>query len=223
LLTSLLVGMAMLGTFLFLTYFLQGTLGYSALKTGFAFLPFSAGIIIGAGSASRILPRTGPRTLIVTGLAMATVALMWFSRLQPHSTYALHVLVPEVIMSIGMGLVFVPMNSTSLYGVDPEDAGVASALVNTTQQVGGALGTAFLNTIAASATASYLVSRIGASKAVKQVAAVHGYTTAFEVSAALVAASLVVAAIFIGPKSNHVLAGEGADPMALEREPAFSA
>jgi Na+/melibiose symporter-like transporter len=78
----------MLGTFLFLTYFLQGTLGYSALKTGFAFLPFSAGIIIGAGSASRILPRTGPRTLIVTGLAMATAGLLWFSRLQPHSTYA---------------------------------------------------------------------------------------------------------------------------------------
>jgi EmrB/QacA subfamily drug resistance transporter len=223
LLTSLLVGMAMLGTFLFLTYFLQGTLGYSALKTGFAFLPFSAGIIIGAGSASRILPRTGPRTLIVTGLVMGTVALLWFSRLQPHSTYALHVLIPEIVMSIGMGLVFVPMNSTSLYGVDPEDAGVASALVNTTQQVGGALGTAFLNTIAASATAGYLASRIGASKAVLQVGAVHGYTTAFEVSAALVAASAVVAAIFIGPKSNHVLVGEGADPMALELEPSFSA
>jgi hypothetical protein len=100
---------------------------------------------------------------------------------------------------------------------------VASALVNTTQQVGGALGTAFLNTIAASATAGYLASRIGASKAVLQVGAVHGYTTAFEVSAALVAASAVVAAIFIGPKSNHVLVGEGADPMALELEPSFSA
>jgi EmrB/QacA subfamily drug resistance transporter len=222
LLTSLLVGCAMLGTFLFLTYFLQGTLGYSALKTGFAFLPFSAGIIIGAGSASRILPRTGPRTLIVTGLAMATAGLLWFSRLQPHSAYALHVLIPEVVVSIGMGLVFVPMNSTSLYGVDPQDAGVASALVNTTQQVGGALGTAFLNTIAASATAGYLASRIGGSPAVAQLAAVHGYTTAFEVSAALVAMSAVVAAIFIGPKSNHVLAGEVADPMALELEPSFS-
>jgi hypothetical protein len=115
------------------------------------------------------------------------------------------------------------MNSTSLYGVDPQDAGVASALVNTTQQVGGALGTAFLNTIAASATAGYLASRIGGSPAVVQLAAVHGYTTAFEVSAALVAMSAVVAAIFIGPKSNHVLAGEGADPMALELEPSFSA
>jgi hypothetical protein len=114
---------------------------------------------------------------------------------------------PEVLASIGMGLVFVPMNSTSLYGVDAEDAGVASALVNTTQQVGGALGTAFLNTIAASATVSYLATRV-ASPAIVQTAAVHGYTTAFEVSALLVALSAVAAAIFIGPKSSHVLEGE---------------
>jgi EmrB/QacA subfamily drug resistance transporter len=207
LLTSLLVGCAMLGTFLFLTYFLQGTLGYSALKTGFAFLPFSGGIIIGASLASKILPRSGPRTLMVTGLLLATAGLLLFSRLGVHSTYAAHVLMPEVLASIGMGLVFVPMNSTSLYGVDAEDAGVASALVNTTQQVGGALGTAFLNTIAASATVSYLATRV-ASPAIVQTAAVHGYTTAFEVSALLVALSAVAAAIFIGPKSSHVLEGE---------------
>jgi EmrB/QacA subfamily drug resistance transporter len=218
LLTSLLVGCAMLGTFLFLTYFLQGTLGYSALKTGFAFLPFSAGIIIGAGSASRILPRTGPRTLMVTGLLMGTAGLLLFSRLGVHSTYAAHVLLPELIVSVGMGMVFVPMNSTSLYGVDPQDAGVASALVNTTQQVGGALGTAFLNTIAASAAASYLASRV-ASTSVVRTAAVHGYTTAFQVSAALVAASAVAAAVFIGPKRNHVLTGEGADPLAATVAP----
>jgi EmrB/QacA subfamily drug resistance transporter len=220
LLASLLVGCAMLGTFLFLTYFLQGTLGYSALKTGFAFLPFSGGIIVGAGAASRILPRTGPRTLMLTGLTLATAGLLLFSRLQVHSSY-LHVLVPEILVSIGMGLVFVPMNSTSLYGVDPGDAGVASALVNTTQQVGGALGTAFLNTIAASATAGFLVSRVSSS-AVKQTAAVHGYTTAFEVSALLVAMSAVVAAIFIGPKSSHVLGGEEPDDAPVEVQPAFA-
>jgi EmrB/QacA subfamily drug resistance transporter len=220
LLTSLLVGCAMLGTFLFLTYFLQGTLGYSALKTGFAFLPFSGGIIIGASAASKILPRSGPRTLILTGLTMATAGLLLFSRLGVHSGYA-HVLAPEILVSIGMGLVFVPMNSTSLYGVDPEDAGVASALVNTTQQVGGALGTAFLNTIAASATAGFLVSRVS-SPAVLQTAAVHGYTTAFEVSALLVAMSAVVAAIFIGPKSSHVLGNEVLDETPLEMQPAFA-
>jgi predicted MFS family arabinose efflux permease len=220
LLTSLLVGCAMLGTFLFLTYFLQGTLGYSALKTGFAFLPFSGGIIIGAGSASRILPKSGPRTLMLTGLTMATAGLLLFSRLGVHSGY-LHVLMPEILVSIGMGLVFVPMNSTSLYGVDPEDAGVASALVNTTQQVGGALGTAFLNTIAASATAGFLVSRVS-SPAELQTAAVHGYTTAFEVSALLVAMSAVVAAFFIGPKSSHVLGGDVLDESPVEVQSVFA-
>ena len=218
LLASLLVGCAMLGTFLFLTYFLQGTLGYSALKTGFAFLPFSAGIIVGAGTASRILPRSGPRALMVTGLSMATLGLLWFSRLGVHSTYAVHILLPEIVVSIGMGLVFVPMNSTSLYGVDPQDAGVASALVNTTQQVGGALGTAFLNTVAASVTVTYLASRISSTSVVRA-AAVHGYTTAFEVSALLVALSAVVVAIFIGPKSSHVLAGEGEFTTPLELQP----
>ncbi len=154
-LASLLVGLALLGTFLFLTYFLQGTLGYSALKTGFAFLPFSAGIVVGAGLASRLLPRTGPRGLMVAGLSLAALGLLWFSRLTPGSSYVTHVLVGEILVSIGMGITFVPMNSTSLFGVEEEDAGVASALVNTTQQVGGALGTALLNTIAASATVSY--------------------------------------------------------------------
>jgi EmrB/QacA subfamily drug resistance transporter len=201
-LASLLVGCAMLGTFLFLTYFLQGTLGYSALKTGFAFLPFSAGIIFGAGMASKILPRTGPRTLLVVGLSLATLGLLWFSRLGVDSSYLAHVLPPEILVSIGMGLAFVPMNSTSLAGVEPEHAGVASALVNTTQQVGGALGTAFLNTIAASATVSYLAARANTT-AVARAGAVHGYTTAFEVSALLVALAAVVAAVLVGARHKH--------------------
>jgi len=201
-LASLLVGMAMLGTFLFLTYFLQGTLGYSALKTGFAFLPFSAGIIMGAGIASRLLPRTGPRRLLVSGLSMATLGLLWFSRLTPSSSYVTHVLLGEILVSIGMGITFVPMNSTSLFGVDEENAGVASALVNTTQQVGGALGTALLNTIAASATVSYLALRVH-NASTRSAGAVHGYTTAFEVSAALVAMAAVDAGLLIGGKHEH--------------------
>ncbi|MHB8380199.1 MAG: MFS transporter [Acidimicrobiales bacterium] len=201
-LASLLVGMAMLGTFLFLTYFLQGTLGYSALKTGFAFLPFSAGIVLGAGVASRLLPRSGPRRLLVTGLSLATLGLLWFSRLTPSSSYVTHILVGEILVSIGMGITFVPMNSTSLFGVDEENAGVASALVNTTQQVGGALGTALLNTIAASATISYLALRVH-DASTRSAAAVHGYTTAFDVSAALVAVAAVVAALLIGAKHQH--------------------
>lgn len=201
-LASLFVGMALLGTFLFLTYFLQGILGYSALRTGFAFLPFSAGIIMGATLASRMLPRTGPKMLMVAGLSLAILGLLWFTRLGVDSSYLSHVLPPEILVSIGMGLAFVPMNSTALFGVEEDSAGVASALVNTTQQVGGALGTAFLNTVAASSTAAFLVSRV-ASSAVTRSATVHGYTTAFEVSALLVAMAAVVAGVLVGTKRSH--------------------
>ncbi|MGH9016453.1 MAG: MFS transporter [Acidimicrobiales bacterium] len=195
-LASLLVGSAMLGTFLFLTYYFQGTLHYSALKTGFAFLPFSGGIVVGAGLASRFLPRTGPRALMMTGLTLAAAGLVWFTRLGVDSSYLTLVLPAEVMVSLGMGTTFVPMSSTALIGVDPSDAGVASALVNTTQQVGGSLGTALLNTLAATAAASYLAAHLHGT-AVTQAAAVHGYTTAFTVSAALMAAAAVAAAVLV--------------------------
>ena len=201
-LASLFVGSAMLGTFLFLTYFLQGTLGYSALKTGFAFLPFSGGIIIGAGLASRLLPRIGPRVLIVTGVLLAAAGLFWFTGLTVDSTYVAHVLPPEILVSVGMGLAFVPLSSTALVGVQEEHAGVASALVNTTQQIGGALGTALLNTIAATATAGYLTHH-GHATAATRGAAVHGYTTAFTVSAALLVAAGVVAGTLIRSARHH--------------------
>jgi EmrB/QacA subfamily drug resistance transporter len=210
-LASLFVGMALLGTFLFLTYFLQGVLGYSALRTGFAFLPFSAGIIIGATLASRLMPRTGPKMLMVAGLSLATLGLLWFTRLGVNSSYLTHVLGAEILVSIGMGLAFVPMNSTALFGVEEDSAGVASALVNTTQQVGGALGTAFLNTVAASSTAAFLVSRV-ASTAVTRSATVHGYTTAFEISALLVAMGAVTAAVLVGTKRSHHVAAVVAAP-----------
>jgi len=177
-------------------------LHYSALRTGFAFLPFSGGIILGAGLSSRLLPRVGPRNLMVVGLTIATIGLAWFTRLGVHSTYAAHVLIGEILVSVGMGLTFVPMNSTSLSGVDPQHAGVASALVNTTQQIGGALGTAFLNTVAASATAAYLSTRL-TSPATMQAAAVHGYTTAFEISVGLLAMAGVVIALLVGAKRTH--------------------
>jgi EmrB/QacA subfamily drug resistance transporter len=181
---SLLVGIALFGTFLFLTYYLQGILGYSALKTGFAFLPFSAGIIIGAGLASRLLPRFGPRAVIATGLILGSIGLAWFTQIGVGSGYLAHILPAEIVVSFGMGLAFVPLSSTALIGVPEEDAGVASALVNATQQVGGALGTALLNTVAASATAAYLVSH-GDSPPVLAAGVVHGYTTAFVLSASL--------------------------------------
>jgi len=195
-LASLLVGCALLGTFLFLTFFLQRTLGYSALRTGFAFLPFSGGIILGAGIASQLLPRIGPRLPMVVGLTFATAGLLWFTQLGVHSSYAAGVLPPEIIVSLGMGMTFVPMSSTALIGVHDKDAGVASALVNATQQVGGALGTALLNTVAATATAAYLASHAH-TLAAASLGAVHGYTTAFTVSAALMLLAAIVVAVFV--------------------------
>ena len=193
-LASLLAGIAMFATFLFLTYYFQQTLGYSAIRSGFAFLPFSAGIVTAATFSSRLLPRFGPRPLMVTGFLMAAAGLLLFTQVQADSTYLLHILPAELLTSLGMGMSFVPLSSTALIGVDPADAGVASALVNTTQQTGGSLGVALLNTVAASATSGYLVSH---GRTAARAAAVHGYTTAFLVSFALLAAAALACGVLL--------------------------
>jgi EmrB/QacA subfamily drug resistance transporter len=189
-LASLLVGTALLGTFLSLTYYFQGTLHYSAMKSGFAFLPFSLGIIAGATVASRFLPRFGPRMVMVTGLVFGTAGLFLLSSLGTQSSYMSIVLPAELIISLGMGMAFVSLSSTALIGVDPEDAGVASALVNSTQQTGGSMGAALINTIATSATATYLVTH-GHSPAALEAGSIHGYTTAFTFSGIVLAVAAV--------------------------------
>ena len=208
-LSSFMVGAGLLGMFLFLTYYFQGNLGYSALKSGFAFLPFSAGIILAAGASSKLLPRTGPRSLMTGGFVAAALGMVWLSRIGPHSSFAVHVLPAEILISLGMGLAFVPMSSTALFGVGEHDAGVASALVNTTQQVGGSLGTALLNTVAASATAAFLVSRIH-TQANMQAATVHGYTVGFLIGAVC----LTIAAL----SSGFLVNATRADMAALSAE-----
>lgn len=202
-LASLLVGCAMLGTFLFLTYLFQGTFHYSVLKTGFAFLPFSAGIVTGATFSSRLLPRIGPRALMTCGLTAAAIGLALFARIDSASAYLTGILPAELIVSLGMGTTFVPMSSTALVGVDPADAGVASALVNTTQQVGSSLGTALLNTVAASATAAFVLVHSHVPD-VARVAAVHGYTTGFKISALLVLGAAIAAAGLIRAQGSQL-------------------
>jgi EmrB/QacA subfamily drug resistance transporter len=175
-LVSLLIGLALFGMFLFLVYYMQGTLRYSAVKSGLAFLPFSAGIVVAAGAASGLLPRIGPRPLMAGGTAMAAIGMALFTQIKVDSSFVSHVLPAEIVMSLGMGFAFVALSSTALIGVQDRDAGVASALVNTTQQVGGSLGTALLNTLAATATVHYIADH-GARSA--GAATVHGYTVAF--------------------------------------------
>ncbi len=212
-LSSLLVGTAMLGTFLSLTYYFQGTLHYSALKSGFAFVPFSLGIITGATVASRLLPRFGPRAVMGGGLTLAAIGLAFFTTLNVHSAYVSVVLPAEVIVSFGMGLAFVAMSSTALIGVSPEDAGVASALVNATQQTGGTMGAALINTIATTATASYLVAH-GTSPAAREAGALHGYTAAFTFSAIVLAAAAVASFALIR-RVRSASAGAEAEAVAL--------
>jgi EmrB/QacA subfamily drug resistance transporter len=204
---SFLVGIGLMGTFLFLTYYLQGTLHYSALKSGFAFLPFSGGVITSAMVASQLLPRVGPRRLMAAGLTSATIGMVWFTQLGVHTSYAAHVLPAELIVSLGLGFVFVPFSSTALIGVAPHDAGVASALVNATQQVGGSIGTALLNTVATSAVGSYLVTHHGAGA--KAAAAVHGYSVGFICSASVMAVAVVSTVYLIRASKSDLPAGQG--------------
>jgi len=215
-LVSLLIGLSLFGMFVFLTYYMQGTLKYSALKSGLAFLPFSAGIVIAAALASNLLPRIGPRPLMVGGTLAAAVGMALFTQIKVNSGFASHVLPAEIVMSLGVGFAFVALSSTALIGVDDRDAGVASALVNTTQQVGGSLGTALLNTIAASATVHYVAGHGAGSLGV---ATVHSYTVAFTwgLGALILAAAL---ALLLLTKQRPAAAGDSAtdvDETSFER------
>jgi EmrB/QacA subfamily drug resistance transporter len=182
-LAFLLATLGMFAVFLFLTFYMQNVLGWSPLKSGFAFLPFPLGIITSATIASKTLPKYGPRPLATLGFSMGALGLLWLTQLPPHPAYLTHLVPSMLLISLGMGQVFVPLSSTALLGVPQHDAGVASALVNTMQQVGGSLGVAFLNTIATTATLAYADSHGGPSPA----AMTHGFTTAFAYSAAVFA------------------------------------
>jgi len=192
-LSFFLATLGIFATFLFLTFYMQDVQGWSPLKSGFAFLPFPIGIIISATIASKTLPRLGPRPLAVLGFALGTLGLLSLTQLHADSSYITHLVPAMLLISLGMGQVFVSMSSTALIGVPQHDAGVASAMVNTMQQVGGSLGVAFLNTIATTATVHYALSHGGSSKA----AVTHGFTTAFAYSAAVFALATIVVALLV--------------------------
>jgi EmrB/QacA subfamily drug resistance transporter len=209
-LTSIILGAGMLGMFLFMTFYLQGTLGWSAMKSGVAYMPFSGGIIAAAIVSSRLLPRTGPKVLMTVGGVLATAAMVWLTRLDLDSSYTVAILPSFIAMSFGMGLVFVPMSSLALSGIANHDAGVASAMVNTTQQVGGSLGTALLNTIFTTAFAGYLTDHGGGGPAEQARAAIHGYNVAFTASAVLLGIGAILVIAFIRKPA--------ADPAAAQED-----
>ena len=207
---SLVVGAGLFSMFLFLGLYLQVILGYSPLKSGFAFLPFTAGIIIFAGIASQLLPKFGPRALMVPGLIAAGVGLLLMTRITPDTAYVTHVLPSLLIMSSGMALVFIPLTSTSLHAVSSHDTGVASAMLNTSQQVGGSLGTALLNTIAATAATSYAATNSALGDRLPDFAMTHGFVVAFRWSAVLLFVGAIVLYFFINVGKDSLVEVEGA-------------
>jgi EmrB/QacA subfamily drug resistance transporter len=207
----LLAGSGMFAVFLFLTYYLQQTLGFSPIQSGLAFLPMTGTIIIAATSSStKLLPRIGPRPLIGTGMLLASAGLVSLTGIGVDSSYATDVLPGLLIMGAGMGLVFSSAMATATFGVEPHDAGVASAMVNTMQQVGGSIGTALLSTLAASASTAALAGQ-APSPAALSAAAVDGYTTAFWWAAAIFAAGALLCTALLSSRSREV-AAPGTEP-----------
>jgi predicted MFS family arabinose efflux permease len=206
---SMFVGAGMFSMFLFLGLYLQVILGYSPLKSGVAFLPFTAGIVIFAGIASQLLPKIGPKPLMIPGLIFAAIGMILLTRITPATGYATHVLPSLLIISSGMALVFIPLSTTSLHNVGSHDAGVASALMNTSQQVGGSLGTALLNTIAATAMTSYAKTHMSLGTKLQPFAMTHGFTVAFLVGALLMVSGAVVLLGFINIGKDAVVETEG--------------
>jgi MFS family permease len=196
----MLIGTAgLFGIFLFLTYYLQQTLGYSPLITDVAFLPMSAGLIVAANlSTISLMPRFGPKPLVASGMLAASGGTAWLAQLGSHTGYAAGVLGPMVLVGVGMGMIIAPAINTGTFGVAPQDAGVASATVTVGQMLGGSVGTALLNTIFASAVASYLTAHLAAARltgrqALTALALAHGYDTAFWWTAGIFAFGAVIA------------------------------
>ncbi|WP_327230530.1 MFS transporter [Streptomyces murinus] len=211
----------MFGLFLFLTYYLQIVQGYSPVKTGFAFLPMVAGMITGSTQiGARLMTRVRARFLMGPGFLVAGLGMLLLTQLEIGSSYTTLLLPAMVLLGLGMGTAFMPAMSLATTGVEPRDAGVASAMVNTSQQVGGAIGTALLNTIAASAKTSYLKDHIAGATTKPQLqlvglqSMVHGYSTAIAFAVGILAVAALIAFTFVNagrPGTTPVASGAGAE------------
>ena len=221
-LAMLFASVGIFGVFLFLTYYLQGTLGFSPVKSGVAFLPMVAALAATAQVSNQILlPRFGPKAIVPIGLLVCAAALSGLHLVGLHTSYVSHVLPYLLVLGIGFGVSVAPAFSTGTLGLAPQDAGVGSATLNTAQQVGGSIGTALLNTLAAGAATSYLVGR-ALTPANSQGALLHSYTTAFLWSSLIFVAGAIVAGLVLQRGSLTELAyedqAEKVDP-EIEEQP----
>jgi EmrB/QacA subfamily drug resistance transporter len=217
-LISLCVGTALFGMFFFLIIFTQQVWGYSPLRSGLAFLPMVAMIMIASAASSQLVSRVGATPLMIAGPAIMTGGMFWLSRLNEHGSYAGSVLGPIMLVALGLGFTFVPLSLVALAKVPDNDAGVASSLLNAGQQVGGSIGLALLGTVAWSAVASSARSAhlpAAASKAQQAAATSHslayGFSQGYLVSAGVALLALVLAVVFIRVKASDL---EGVNPMA---------
>lgn len=197
--TMLGIGVAVFAMFFFLTFYMQQNLGFSPVRTGFAFLPFTVSIVITATTMGRLLPRLGPRLLMTLGPLLMALGLLWMTQLDVASSYWTHILGPEIMMATGMGMLFISVTVTALSGLAANDSGVGSAMINTIQQIGGSLGVPLLSTIAASATADFLGSRTPGPETYLA-GAVEGYTAAYLWAAGIAVAAAIVAFVMISPR-----------------------
>ena len=196
-------GVAIFGVFLFVSYYLQQVLGFSPVSSGLAFLPMMVGILFSSNTSTIVLlPRLGPRFLITSGMLFGLAAMVYLTQLTSSSSYAGGVLPALIVMGLGFGQIVAPAINTATSRVAPQDAGIASAMVNTMQQVGGSVGTAVLSTVAASATASYLSSH-AAAPGLQAEAATHGYAISFIVAAVLFGIGAALARLVIPAKGVH--------------------
>ena len=213
-LSILIAGASMFGVFLFLTYYLQTTLKFTPINTGLSFLPMIGMLVLFAQLGTNIfVPRFGPKILVPVGMGLGAIAMLILTQLTVDSSYAGHVLPALLIMGAAMGTIMPASMQTATLGVDRQFAGVASAMTNTSQQVGGSISTALLNTLAATAVTDYIASHLPASPEVAAAAAVHGYATAYALCAAFFLGGLVIAALLFRRRGHGLSLSHSAAPV----------
>jgi EmrB/QacA subfamily drug resistance transporter len=205
----LIAGAGMFGIFLFVTYYLQTTLKFTPMQTGLAFLPMIVMLVTAAQfSTNFFVPKFGPKVMVPIGMSIAAIGMVYLTHLGVTANYATDVLPPLMILGVGMGSIMPAAIQTATLGVDRRFAGVASAMVNTSQQVGGSIGTALLNTLAATAAADYLASHLPPTAAVAAEAAVHSYATAYWWGAGFFTFGAVLAALLYRRRGDGATLGE---------------
>ncbi|TFC03160.1 DHA2 family efflux MFS transporter permease subunit [Cryobacterium adonitolivorans] len=217
-LSVMIAGAGMFGIFLFVTYYLQTSLGFTPMQTGFSFLPMIAMLVLAAQLSTNIfVPRFGPKVMVPFGMALGAIGMVLLTNLNLDSTYAANVLPPLMVLGFAMGSIMPASMQTATLGVDRQFAGVASAMVNTSQQVGGSIGTALLNTLAATAAADYMASHLPATAEVAAQAAVTSYATAYWWGAGFFAVGGIIAALLFR-RMGHGLSLSNAH-LAADAEP----